>query len=1150
LHRDAIFFQWRDAAAKTPIPRQKKKNLFWDRKLTQASIETPQHINQVHGLRTLQHIIAENMMKSFGHQRLHNAARYHGFKGKSFTPKGAPTAGLSRFAAEHLDILPPAPQHRWDVSKGRYVHERHILDGRFKKPRLKAGVKTLGGHVYTLAPAQTALPTVEASGSLTHTTVYTLPATAASSAEALDAWIAVTVPRTFAKYDRVQFALRREGGNSTSTMTPFMPFDMARERVIGIWLKNEAKYTDMAPAEEFLVRRMSTATGAPLPLTGSGARRLQGATMSASAKWLILPNPAETNCFHRAIILHRSRANLKKLQPISLNSRAKSYKRDLGKRVKLAASNAVAVSELQSIVDSNTTVQHAFSITLYDNLFQRTGTYTPGAVPKPRENIELQLRDGHYLPLLRWAETDWTRDEWEAAEGVKCLKAEHTQDDYHLIRAPRSVRWCKRGETGSNANPRAAPVERETRFAACDIEAAPTGPGGHFKAYMCGIAWYGPDGEECYESWEGTDCLREFTDWLDARPRLFKVLYYHNGGAFDVRLMLRESWARRDCPFRLERSLYSNDRFLKVGLQHKKSGARMKVLDTCALLSQPLAKMGVSFGVAHAKLTGTIDHDMVTLENWSTIPMIREYQKADCQCLLEVADAYSKDVAESANLNLTDYVSASSLARATLLANHYDEKRTPLFRLPRKIDRYIRRAYVGGRVECFWMGRCDEDSGYSDLTSLFPHAMTMDLPYGKGTEMEPAEINELGTSFTGYLRVRARTIDDKQLPLLPIKRAGKLIFPIMRSWTEMIIYHAEYHKGVALKQYEFEILDGIQFNVAPHMRSFSQTLVRRKAECRAAGDGAGAASAKTSVNAGYGIWGQDCEGRQTCVHYEGEEYLKAYHEGRLVHLGEKAAGMGYTTAIIEEDIEADVCVAVAAAVTSLSRLVLYGMLCTIRDDLGCQLLYCDTDSVIACGGYDDLNGDYYNHPLFMSRHVRDGAFDIRKAGTALGSTKNELTELYPKSSPWYEHPRATTGGLLFNTVWIAGLKFYALRKNADEFYDKPLSLCKAKGLSQKNGCPSVEMVDAWVNAKGAAKEAAALDIKRSAADLSCDHFDDICDGERLQAFGMQFAKPTTNLCHAADYGKVTKKYVAKKFAMQYTKGTWSVENPRVTPLEI
>ena len=69
--------------------------------------------------------------------------------------------------------------------------------------------------------------------------------------------------------------------------------------------------------------------------------------------------------------------------------------------------------------------------------------------------------------------------------------------------------------------------------------------------------------------------------------------------------------------------------------------------------------------------------------------------------------------------------------------------------------------------------------------------------------------------------------------------------------------------------------------------------------------------------------------------------------------------------------------------------------------------------------------------------------------------------------------------------------------------------------------------------------------------LSTKHFDEICEGAKVQAFSMQFSKPATNLCDAKQYAMVTKRNLVKSFGMQYSKGNWDRENPGwVTPLEI
>ena len=1108
-------------------------------------------------------------------------ARSLGYKGEVFTrAKANPTKRFTEWAADHLDKLPKFPRHTWDVGTGKYVLTSKTLDKRYNKPTLKKSFVEYGDGIVYSKDRHTSAPVKVSSGSLLHSASFPLPDDL--DADKLATFILKNVPRSYAKKDRIQFAFERADGNSTSTMTTYLPLADATDAIVSIFMKNETKYSEAAPPQTLIVNWMTTQSGGVLPLIGSGAKRLQGTKESASAKWLIHPNPAQDNCFFRACILATECNKTRCKQFMStLTSRASTKKFDMEKRMRdngtaLRAKNSVQIADLQNIVNTYKSVQHAFTIVVYDNLFRKVGEYSnPDWKRKPRRTVELQLRgDAHWVPLIRWADSDWTREEYEKHEGVEQQKKIDKAMGHQLISNKQLVKFLKKGskEKGSKANKRAVPILRNTKFAAADIEAAPDGPGGHFTAYSCGIAWY--EGKlEKYNSWEGLGCLAEFTNWLSENDNLFNTIYFHNGGTYDVRLLLRESWAKQSCPFMINKTLYSNDRYLKVELQNKKTQRKIKILDSYALLNQPLDAIGKSFKVPHAKLSGVIEHDKIVLHakdedtengfiHWKNYTAknsegeevdLDKYLKYDCICLLEVMEAYSKDIEEAHNLDVTKFVSASSLARAIYLANHYSDRDTPLFRLPDRIDSYCRRAYQGGRVEVFRLGKHQGKISYVDVTSLYPYIMTFNLPYGKGVDMNAKQIVGMAKAFTGFLRVRARTIDDKQIPLLPKKEKGKLIFPILENWTEMTIYSAEYHRGRELGQYEFEVLDGIFFNTAPHMRSFSESLVARKAECRARGDGAGASSAKTSVNSGYGIWGQDCKNRQQAVMYSKEDdHLKAYHQGRLVHLGVRENDSGYTPAIVEEDIESDVNVALAAAVTSLARCELHKILCTARDDLGEKLLYCDTDSMIC-------TGDVWSHPLFRKRHVRDGLKDIRRGGEALGSTKNELTDLCDKKKPWHLHPRVIDGGLCFDTAWICGLKFYALEKKPDEYFTDTMSIKKAKGLSQSNGLASQKLLDEWAVASGYEKEKLAIQIKNSEK-LCLDDYERLCAGTdltkledankpKLQAFSMQFRKPATNLCDSKDYAKITKLNIVKKFGLQYSKGLVSKQG-WVEPLRI
>ncbi len=60
-----------------------------------------------------------------------------------------------------------------------------------------------------------------------------------------------------------------------------------------------------------------------------------------------------------------------------------------------------------------------------------------------------------------------------------------------------------------------------------------------------------------------------------------------------------------------------------------------------------LEKLCKEFDVKHKKLTETVSHDKITIDNWHTFSELPRYLEYDCKGLFEVLQAFSLQVFES-----------------------------------------------------------------------------------------------------------------------------------------------------------------------------------------------------------------------------------------------------------------------------------------------------------------------------------------------------------------------------------------------------------------------------------------------------------------------------------------------------------------------
>ena len=66
--------------------------------------------------------------------------------------------------------------------------------------------------------------------------------------------------------------------------------------------------------------------------------------------------------------------------------------------------------------------------------------------------------------------------------------------------------------------------------------------------------------------------------------------------------------------------------------------------DSLRLLPAGLAKLCKEFKVEHQKLTETVDHDDITVDNYMSFPQLPKYLENDCKGLYEVLQAFGEQV--------------------------------------------------------------------------------------------------------------------------------------------------------------------------------------------------------------------------------------------------------------------------------------------------------------------------------------------------------------------------------------------------------------------------------------------------------------------------------------------------------------------------
>ena len=872
------------------------------------------------------------------------------------------------------------------------------------------------------------------------------------------------------------------------------------------------------------------------PENGQGGRSIE----VANRVWKIVSPNTTLNCLYHAFIIARDYTPANQGKIDNIVDKAKKIKKRCADRY--SVTNGVGESAYEGGLPkmfSNRKCVEALAvytksrIVLYNNCFAKVEDYNFGD-----KVIEIQISNNHYRALLRWRDIHEHAPEvmsqiipqeeklmeiidkrkypkpyntkimaWdmETSNGGMCYNCGHECPDSHC-------RTCSRNQY------------------VMDIEGKPIRRGGIHKSYMVGCAWYKEGGKEQeYMAFRGMDCLTRFMDFLWDNRVIFNgyTLYAHNGGKFDLPILMRECLDKYEKFQIMPNAIELNNAL--IHLEIVSTGGRERIIfkDSLRLFGpkSALAKLCKDFKVQHQKLAETVNHDMITIQNWHTFPELDLYLKHDCLGLLEILDIFSRNVWNdtqfsayvkkdktkpfekvTGGINITDCNTGASLSKKTWFNCYYDKDQYPVCTLSPEFDSEIRDCYYGGRVELFTLGLLPTGPKYYlDFTSLFPSTSKLDLPYGiPFKHVFPEGTTRLEKKHFGFVRCRVRSVNTGRKPLHGIKKDFKLLFPDFTEWREMMLFSEEIKLGMREGLYEYEMLHIIQFKRGKFMSKFIDEMFSKKENATREKQKALAQSYKIIINSSYGFWGLRTQDRDSVVIGNTGDVDESV--GKLK--SESVHGR-YTIRRVEKDLEiTDFNVSVAASISSYARMKLW---CLIDDieKVGKHVYMCDTDSVIT-------DCKLIDYPELMKKYMWDGC------GEALGALKNECDDFIKDNFKTIdiERQREIDGGMLhFDEVCLNGAKFYSAQKTCytGEVHD----ISKCKGYKQTS------------------------DDRLTFSDMV--RLDDL--EEHLEQKQLQFQFGKANMVSETDFCAVRTDHVIKKFKRVYNKGIIGADGT-ITPIQL
>lgn len=596
------------------------------------------------------------------------------------------------------------------------------------------------------------------------------------------------------------------------------------------------------------------------------------------------------------------------------------------------------------------------------------------------------------------------------------------------------------------------------------------------KPYCCEYAYFSdqlrespPDPRTPYvpvqRIFKGFDCLnRMFKSLYEEGDKINGYTFYaHNGGKFDHHVLMQhglfnlENWDVENLQCR-------GGKIMKIALISKDKKYKVKLLDSLCMLSGSLKALLDECGTEHRKLD--FDHSTITIENCLEQDGLDDYQHNDVLGLLELMSIFADTVWKEMKINVTDCLTAASLAKRNFLQNYYPKNKAFVYRLPRIADQYIRNGYNGGRVEAFKIGYLKGKFYYYDVTSLYPAEMRQKMPCDKpivvtremienGERTFWQEINGkkvVHRSIFGFARVKVKGPAPGKRPLHSLFTNNKLLFPIFEQWTETVLFTEEIRLSMLMDLgYEYEVLDFMSFTPIPILKKTVEDGFRLKAEQAALGNTTSANLYKIIINSTYGFWGLVVDELDNIGLFKGggaidpddivnamivENRYRSYLEINGYHLIRGKYDLKV------EDFN----VAIAAAVTSYSRSCLYQIMAEF-EKYGATIYYCDTDSVIVDRSIKDCPG-------VVEKFQTDGS------GDALGMLKNEATAIIKKKvkdKDKFKKEMDAEPEPYFDEICLLGCKNYALRRAPRIPGGLKIEILKMKGVDKSK--PVHAMID-------------------------------------------------------------------------------------------
>lgn len=447
-----------------------------------------------------------------------------------------------------------------------------------------------------------------------------------------------------------------------------------------------------------------------------------------------------------------------------------------------------------------------------------------------------------------------------------------------------------------------------------------------YRRRLKGGAWSAP-------SWCYFTAAGELWDWVEGllhgKTRLY--LFAHNHG-FDLPVV--DAFAQLHARgFVLGRAVIDCP---PVILKWRRGGCTIEALDTLNIWRVPLARLGEKVGVRKLRMPA----ETASARRWLA------YGRRDVKVIMAACLAWF----DFLKLHRLGGFAPTLASQAMRAYRHRFMEHELVTDDDTNALELARGSYVGGRVECYRLGRVEGPVYRLDVNSMYPFVMRDSYyPVKLISTTRRASLEDLRAWLSCYC-VTALVDIFTPAPAYPVIHEGRLVFPINRFTTTLCT--PELH--MALEAGHVERVHHVAVHErAVIFREFVTELWALRRKAAACGDALLEWLLKIFQNSLYGKWGQRGRVYREAgqVEYtDARAWLELDADTGTVY---KHRALGGLHQIFADDAESyNSMPAIAAHVCAYARAHLWRLQLTAgREDL----FYCDTDSLdTSQAGYDHL----------------------------------------------------------------------------------------------------------------------------------------------------------------------------------------------------